>query len=84
MSSSSKDKPKTFRLFVESPTGVVEYVVGVMPAEEGPMVTSLAGRVASGQAVNLSRATLERAIRLEQWASTHADVFREGRVVPDP
>ena len=62
MSSSSKNKPKTFRLFIENPAGVVEYIIGVMPTEEGPVVTSLAARVASGKAVNLSRDTFQQAV----------------------
>ena len=84
MSSSSKNKPKTFRLFIENPAGVVEYIVGVVATEEGPVVTSLAARVASGEAVNLSNGTLQQAMDLQRWAQTHADVFREGRVVYEP
>lgn len=83
MSSSSKDKSKTFRIFVENSGGVVEYIVEVAPADDGLEVTSLAGRIASGKAVDLSKTTLQQAIDLEIWSKSHADVFEKGRVVYD-
>ena len=80
MPSSSKNKPKTCKLFIEAPEGVIECIVGIMQVDEKLVITPLAARVVSGEGADLSTATLQEAIELRQWASSHADVFSEGRV----
>ena len=71
MPSSSKDKSNTFRLFIESPGGVVEFIVGVVQVDETPVFTPFAARVVSGEGADLSTATLQEAIELQNWASNH-------------
>ena len=83
MSSSSKKKPNTLRLFIENPKGVTEYIIGIVQVDETPVFTPMAARVVSGEGVNLSKATLQQAIELQRWAPMHADVFEKGRVVYD-
>ena len=83
MSSSSKKKPNTLRLFIENPNGVTEYIIGIVQVDETPVFTPMAARVVSGEGVNLSKATLQQAIELQRWAPMHADVFEKGRVVYD-
>ena len=81
MSSPSKKKPNTLRLFIENPKGVTEYIIGIVQVDETPVFTPMAARVVSGEGVNLSKATLQQAIELQRWATMHADVFQKGRVV---
>jgi hypothetical protein len=83
MASSSSKRSKTLRLFVENPTGVVEYIVGVTPADHGLIVSSLVARVASGEPVKLTSESLQQALDLLVWSETHKQVFREARVVYD-
>jgi hypothetical protein len=83
MKSSSKKDPKTITLFVESPNGVSEYIVGLMQVDETPIISPLAARVVSGEGTGLSLTNLQEALELQHWALTHADVLKEGRVVKD-
>ena len=56
---------------------------GIVQVDETPVITPMAARVASGEGVNLSKATLQQAMELQRWAPMHADVFEKGRVVYD-
>ena len=83
MTPSSKNTPRTFTLLVEGDSGVSEYVVGQMTVEETPVVSPIAARVVSGEGTNLSWRRLLQALEMKQWAASHADVLKEGRVVYD-
>ena len=84
MSSSSKKKPNTLRLFIENPKGVTEYIIGIVQVDETPVIAPLAARVVSGEAGDLNKETLQQAIELQRWAPMHSDVFEKGRVVYGP
>jgi hypothetical protein len=79
MSLSSKQTPKKLSLFIERPSGVTEYVVGIVNVNETPVFGALGASVASGTGSDLTLAELQEAIALHHWAEANADVFREGR-----
>jgi hypothetical protein len=81
MSSSESITPKAVPLLIESPSGVTEFLVGVVNVDDKRAFSPLAARVASGQGSDLTEETLREAISLQVWALTHRDVFEEGRVV---
>ena len=82
MSSADSLVPKATTLLIENPDGVTEYAIGLMNVNERPMIGLLGARVVSGNGSSLDRDRLQEAIALQQWASTHTEVFEEGRVVP--
>jgi hypothetical protein len=83
MSSSSRNKSKTFTLLIEGATGVTEYVVGMMHVNDMPVFGPLAARVVSGRSSGLSLKKLQEAIELRAWAEANPDIFEDGRVVYD-
>ena len=72
--------PKAMPLLIESPTGVTEYLIGVVNVDDKPAFSALASRVASGGGSDLDRDTLREAVALQVWAHTHPEIFVEGRV----
>lgn len=82
MSSSDNLAPKAMPLLIEGPSGVTEYVVGMIGVNGKPVISLLGARVVSGDGSSLDREKLHEAIALHQWASTHMKIFEKGRVVP--
>jgi hypothetical protein len=70
---------REFTLITETPTGVVEHLLGAVPTTGGSMIVHLGSRSLRGEAGDLLVPQIREAYDLAHWAANNEDVF-EGRV----
>lgn len=71
---------KTFTLMLEGPAGVLEAEVGIFEINSRTYLKAIRSERSSGSPPLISRTLIHDAVKTQQWAEEHSQVFEECRV----